>query len=590
MTKDYQSIDFDLNLNDYRKSLVLVKYLNDLTDDFNNDYTNASEYDGSLGTHSTNDNCRFCMFYNLIQNNYSKIEINNPFINSIVKPTTSSGSIQQQNNKSYVYVRYKTANYPKQLLDLCEYQPWRSAFALICYAVCSTQADLLNTVKRFNNFRQIYKKTLVESKLFIVLSKSGSEFFRSIPTILQKNASPSSSTSITVKSPSPIVPKKKLVEEDSISINDNSDILDFNNNNNNNNNLASEVAASTEEEYNRDNLEQQQTFEIVNDSDIFNKTDLTFEVSGLEEDPNDEAKKEQETIEDTNELDIELQSELKSLEKSIIYLEDDTVENDSAKIKTVINEIVHQIYIKIYKQVDLVNSNDDKQINYYAEFLKLPNERSKLDDNENATPSLLQLKLINKKKTSGRMNKYRADLFLLLNSIDNSFIYYFKAYSTLKKEQDYLWSSSALFGLCLTSCYFLNDKNSSQHGMKKSSSANLAQVKETSSSEADAKSKKSSKSLDVFKSKFKKQFSTSGKELEDHLIEPANLYNNFREVLSAYNKSNDYSFLEFEFCLMMSKYFIENNLSKNETFFLINNCIYMNSLAIKEETRVSFKT
>jgi hypothetical protein len=68
------------------------------------------------------------------------------------------------------------------------------------------------------------------------------------------------------------------------------------------------------------------------------------------------------------------------------------------------------------------------------------------------------------------------------------------------------------------------------------------------------------------------------------------LYNNFRDVLSAYNKSNDYSHLEFEFCLMMSKYFIEKNFSKTETFFLINNCIYMNSLSIKEETRVSKQT
>jgi hypothetical protein len=582
MTKDYQSIDFDLSLNDYRKSLVLVKYLNDLNDDFNNDYTHASEYDGSLGTHSINDNCRFCTFYNLIQNNYSKIEINNSFINSIVKSSISSGSIQQQNSKSYVYVRYKTINYPKQLLDLCEYQPWRSAYALICYAVCSTQTELLNAIKRFNNFRQAYKKTLVECKFFIVLSKSGTEFFRSIPTIVQTNTI-TSSTSIPAKSPSPIVPKKKVVEEDSISITDSSDILDFNNNNNNN--PASEISSSTDEGR-RDSLEKKQNFDVVTDSDIFNKTDLTFNISAVEEgDANDKAKSQEETIEDKNELNIELQNELKNLEKSIIYLEDDKIEND-AKIKTVINEIVHQIYIKIYKQVDLVNSDDEKQINYYAEYLKLPTERSKLDETETSTPSLLQLKLINKKKTAGRMNKYRADLFLLLNSIDNSFIYYFKAYNTLKKEQDYLWSSSALFGLCLTSCYFLNDKN--QCTTSKSVPSNLSQVKETS--EADTKSKKSSKSLDVFKSKFKKQFSTSSKELEDHLIKPTDLYNNFREVLSAFNKSNDYSHLEFEFCLMMSKYFIEKNFSKTETFLLINNCIYMNSLSIKEETRVSIQT
>ena len=594
MAKDYQSIDFDLNLNDYRKSLILVKYLNDLNDDFQNDYALSSEYDGSLGTHATNDKCKFCNFYSVIENTYSRIEINNPFINSIVKPIASMNSLnsnstnQQQNSKTFVYVRYKSVNYPKQLLDLCEYQPWRSAYALICYAVCSTQAELLSAIKRFVSFKHAYKKTLIESKLFVVLSKNGSDFFRSIPTILQSNNSSSSLASLVKSSTSsltpPAIPKKISFEEDTISVSDNSDsVVDFNNN------MRNETGS---DEYRRPSLVQQQKFDIIDGSDIFNKTDINFDIEF--DDVEEEEKTEQSPpIDENNQLDIELQNELKSLENNIIYFEDEDIEKnprDSTKLKTVMNEIVHQIYIKIFKQADLVNSNDDKQINYYSEYLKLPSERSKLDGTDSSTSSLLQLKLINKKKTAGRMNKYRADLWLLLNSIENSFVYYFKAYNTLKKEQDVLWASSALFGLCLTSCYYSSDRESSflPHVISsKSVPVNLSQLKENSF-DSDSKSpKKSTKSLEVFKNKFKRQFSTSNKELEDNLIKPGELYSNFRDILGSYNKSADYSFLEFEFCLMMSKYFIEKGLPKNETYFLINNCIYMNSLNIKEETRVS---
>ena len=424
MGKEYQSIDFDIKLNDYRKSLILVKNLNDLNDDFNNDVSADSEYDGSLGTHSNDDNCKFCNFYSIIETNYSKIEINNQFINAIVKPSSSTQQ-QQQQSKTVVYVRYKTLNYPEQLLELSEYQPWRSVFALICYAVCTTQSELLNAIKRFNGFKQTYKKTIVEAKLFIVLSKNGSEFFRKIPSFIH-NSVPSTGLQKSVSMIS-----KKTIDEDTVSI-DNTDSIsiDFNNNATDSGTFLSSDMSTVEVE------QTVQNFDVdVDDTDILKKTELLkFQLSSsnllVEQAVNEETEK--------PELNIELNNELKNLENNIIYLEDanQILPVDLVKIKTVMHEIVNQIYIKIYKQADLVNSNDDKQVNYYSEYLKLPNERSKLDSGDgNAAPSLLQLKLINKKKTAGRMNKYRADLWLLLNSIENSVIYYFKAYSALKKSK-----------------------------------------------------------------------------------------------------------------------------------------------------------
>lgn len=637
----YQSIDFDLKFNDYRRILVLVQNLLDFNDnhDFNSDIAKTNEYDGMLGTHvhdtsvnfdetllanadesiSNANSCNFCEFFNYIRDNYSKIEINSQFINSMVtttSPSTLYNSMQTNQllnkyKKSFVYIRYKTLSYPIQLLELCEYQPFRAVYALICYSTCSTKTELLNSIKKFKHLKNVYKKNLVESKLFIIV-KTKNEFTVNLSDDLQlsnnvssspslkakkeQSGVPSSSSSSTSSSPSvstlstPMI-GKKVIEDDQISVMTFTDA----------DTIDSSISIPN-------NSIQQQPQPIQNDSKMFENTTIDLNNQNLLLNDNDISSMSNEAVvkEDTADIEIELNNEIKGLENNLIYLEcsDGNIngfsKSDYNKIKTVIYEVINQIYIKLVKLAELVNPNDDKQISYYSEYLKLPAERPNLsEENSNreksSFDSILQFKVINKKRVAGRMNKHRGDLHLLLNNIESSFNCYFKSYSTLKKEQDYLWSASALLGLCAASCFYLNDnKLSTIHANSTSSlPAHLSQYKtgvdgDEIDNVAEIKHKKSNKSLEQFKSSFKRKFTTPNKDLTEFLITNNELYNNFQDVLSTYNKSGvEYSFLEFELCVMMAKYFIEKNFAKIETNAFINTSIYLTSLNIREESRVS---
>ena len=67
-------------------------------------------------------------------------------------------------------MRFKKSRYPiGNILDWCEFQPWRSPYGLVAYACCSSQADILKAVRNFESEKEKLKKSLIASKLFIDL-------------------------------------------------------------------------------------------------------------------------------------------------------------------------------------------------------------------------------------------------------------------------------------------------------------------------------------------------------------------------------------------------------------------------------------
>lgn len=105
-----------------------------------------------------------------------------------------------------------------------------------------------------------------------------------------------------------------------------------------------------------------------------------------------------------------------------------------------------------------MNTSEDKQLNYYSELLRIPNERALSEASLLTNSSVLSIKMINKKQVVARMNKFKADLYLLLNLVDSALLNYSNAYSQAKKEpENTIWAISALEGLCVASFIYLTD-------------------------------------------------------------------------------------------------------------------------------------
>lgn len=65
-------------------------------------------------------------------------------------------------------MRFKKTRYPVgNILEWCEFQPWRSPYGLVAYACCSSQEDMLKAVRNFEAEKEKLKKSLIASKLFI---------------------------------------------------------------------------------------------------------------------------------------------------------------------------------------------------------------------------------------------------------------------------------------------------------------------------------------------------------------------------------------------------------------------------------------
>lgn len=105
-----------------------------------------------------------------------------------------------------------------------------------------------------------------------------------------------------------------------------------------------------------------------------------------------------------------------------------------------------------------MSTSEDKQLNYYSELLRTPNERATSENSMLTNTSFLSIKMINKKQVISRMNKFKADLYLLLNIVDSALINYSHAYSQGKKEsENMVWTMSALEGLCVASYIYLTE-------------------------------------------------------------------------------------------------------------------------------------
>lgn len=122
-----------------------------------------------------------------------------------------------------------------------------------------------------------------------------------------------------------------------------------------------------------------------------------------------------------------------------------------------------------------MSTSEDKQLNYYSELLRTPSERATSESSMLTNTSMLSIKVINKKMVISRMNKFKADIYLLLNLVDSALINYSNSYSQAKKEPDNsVWTISALEGLCAASFIYLTDTRQLSNGGGVGSSGDTA--------------------------------------------------------------------------------------------------------------------
>jgi hypothetical protein len=400
--------------------------------------------------------CTFCKFVDLLKQKHT-IKISNDVIKSA--------------EKHHLNAKFKTY-YAPEILDWCEFQPWRSPYVLIGFATCNTQTELLTSIKNFEKYKEMYKKTLVSSKLFIDLHNKHemNEDFKLTLNGLKPSESRLSMARHSIyeiKRQGSVISMNSSIDADILSLNDNlkgeEDKLSTN---------LDELSSST----NADLFNQVETkldpVEFDLEDEIGNKT---------KEKPNDPV------------LQQEIDAKLKILDKDkeIAYLDflfaktgadkiGVIIETEKSKIEHALQEAANAIFKKLYNLTKLINGSDEKQLNYYSEYLKSPIERNanlksdqtRSSDATISATSFLSIKVINKKVVSARMNKYKGDLFMQLNMIEHAFSYYAQSYSLAKKEQDFLWASSALEGMCAASYFYTFEsktfkRNSDAFGSRK---------------------------------------------------------------------------------------------------------------------------
>ncbi len=160
-----QSIDYSLQLEEFSKVQVLVKdVLSQPENKYQCDVFNETECHSCInkdhGNFSNNlktNEFSFCQFVDLLREKYSQVNI---------IQSRSYGSVVE---KPCLLVRYKVGDSASQL-DWCDFQPWRSPYVLFAYASCKSKEDLLRAMESFDETKYQYKKTLIESKLFIQMT------------------------------------------------------------------------------------------------------------------------------------------------------------------------------------------------------------------------------------------------------------------------------------------------------------------------------------------------------------------------------------------------------------------------------------
>ena len=164
-------IDFDLQLEDYSKITVLVRNL--LTNsqperkeqaetDYLCDIFSEKECHHLSGHHLQLDSlsalkCTFCRFTEHLRNRHSNVNILQSKSGNYNSPTS---------DKQYLSLRFRNVA-TSELVDWCDFQPWRSPYVLFAYASCISKEDILEALEGFEKLKSQFKKTLIVSKLFI---------------------------------------------------------------------------------------------------------------------------------------------------------------------------------------------------------------------------------------------------------------------------------------------------------------------------------------------------------------------------------------------------------------------------------------
>ncbi len=94
-------------------------------------------------------------------------------------------------------------------------------------------------------------------------------------------------------------------------------------------------------------------------------------------------------------------------------------------------------------------------------------------------------------------------------------------------------------------------------------------------------------SLKDLRNSLRKSFATSSKDFKQHIVPVEEYLRRFEKIVLYYNTNVQTMFIAFESALMISNFFIKNNL-KQEGFHFINFTIYISNLEILEEFKVIF--
>jgi hypothetical protein len=452
------SIDFDLRIDDRNKLLFLLKNVTQSAyssknfdcDHFSELECHHTHTETSVEFSSSAKQCTYCQFYDLVRNQNSTLKLGSDFLKTFTINQTQTAP----NSRFYFFnARYtKNANLVEKNLEWTEFQPFRTPYALLAFAECSSQAELYTAVKNYELEKQKFKKFTRVSKLFIDFhgKHENSEEFQTSLKLTKKfstqssfgnlrsafsvdesdSSLPTSSTnrfdeSIDLTSVDEQVNLPEPIEETKAN---NSDFGEVN----------FELGLNTSES---SLLKRQQSMHVLKIPVSTDNPTVVFD-------------------------ETELNSKLKQLENEIVYLDflfakegvdkiAAIVESERSKIEASLKSCASIIVKDLSEKIDLLDTENDRQINAFSEVLKSPVETrtrsSKTTQSTVSTTQMLSIKVINKKLIVARMHKQKADLYLLLNAVNSAVYHYNRAYTLGKKEEDLVWFTSALDGLCSAS-------------------------------------------------------------------------------------------------------------------------------------------
>jgi hypothetical protein len=170
-------IDFDLQVEDYSKVTVLVRSLNAekqtgtsetdcLCDVFSEkECHHATDHHLELDkllTAAAATKCHFCQFVEHLKSQHSHVNI---------LQSGKSGSPVAGTDKQHLVLRYRHS-LTSDILDWCDFQPWRSPYALFAHVSCASKEDILVALEAFEQLKIEFKKTVIVAKLFIDIRDS----------------------------------------------------------------------------------------------------------------------------------------------------------------------------------------------------------------------------------------------------------------------------------------------------------------------------------------------------------------------------------------------------------------------------------